>query len=131
MSDSFPSNLRYTREHEWALITGTTARIGITAFAVEQLGDVTQVDMPDVDSLVEKNQVFGAVESVKAVSDLFAPLSGTVASVNEALEDSPELVNDSPYEDGWIVEISLNKESEVAELLDAEAYTAFVASQDD
>jgi glycine cleavage system H protein len=127
---NFPDSLRYTKEHEWAKIDGNIARIGITTFAVEQLGDVTQVDVPEVGDVVEMNGVFGTVESVKAVSDLFAPLSGKVTKVNEELEGAPELVNDSPYKDGWIVEIEFSKESELDSLMSAQDYAAFVAEQD-
>lgn len=127
---SYPADLRYTKEHEWAKVTGKTVRVGITSFAVEQLGDVTMVELPREGDQVEKDQVFGTVESVKAVSDLFAPVSGTVTKVNDPLNDSPEYVNEAPYEEGWMLEIECSDEAQLEELMTVEQYTAFVAEQD-
>jgi glycine cleavage system H protein len=125
---SFPDELLYTKEHEWARKLDSGAiQVGITTFAVEQLGDVTVVELPEVGDPLTAEQVFGTVESVKAVSELYAPISGTVTKVNTALADTPELVNDSPYEDGWMVEIELADPGQLDGLLDAGAYAALVA----
>jgi glycine cleavage system H protein len=119
---NYPANLKYTKEHEWARVEGDLVRIGITLFAVEQLGDVTLVDLPDPGTQVEASAHFGEIESVKAVSELFAPVSGEVVEVNTALADSPELVNESPYERGWMVVIRPSDPAELDELLGAGAY---------
>ena len=125
---SYPEELLYTKEHEWARkLDGSVIQVGITAFAVEQLGDVTMVELPEVGAAVTANETFGTVESVKAVSELYAPVSGTVKRINDALEDAPELVNDSPYQDGWMLEIELADEAQLDGLLDAEAYAQLVA----
>lgn len=125
---SFPDDLYYTKEHEWARKTGDrTIRVGITTFAVEQLGDVTMVELPEVGDKIAAEQVFGTVESVKAVSELYAPVSGTVTAVNGSLDDAPELVNDSPYDEGWMVDIELDDPDELDSLLDSAAYAAVVA----
>lgn len=121
MSD-YPKDLLYAKDHEWARIDGNKATIGITKFAVEQLGDITQVDLPKEGEVLKKDDVFGSVESVKAVSDLFAPLSGKVIKVNSPLGDSPEYLNDDPYDEGWMVQIELSKPDELKELMDAKAY---------
>ena len=126
MRAEYPDDLLYTREHEWARVDGTRAVIGITRFAVEQLGDITQVDLPKEGDSVKKDEVFGTVESVKAVSDLFAPLSGKVVKVNDPLKDSPEYVNDDCYDEGWMVEIELSVESEKAGLMSAKQYKEFL-----
>lgn len=129
MSADYPSDLKYTKEHEWARIDGNVATIGITKFAVEQLGDITQVDLPKEGENVRKNDVFGTVESVKAVSDVFAPLSGKVVKVNTPLGDSPEYLSDDPYDEGWMVQIELSNPAELGDLMDADAYAAFVEEQ--
>jgi glycine cleavage system H protein len=129
--DEVPKDLKYTKEHEWVRIEGKIATIGITRFAVEQLGDITQVDLPKEGETVRKNDVLGTVESVKAVSDVYAPLSGKVLKVNSPLGDTPEYLSDDPYDEGWMVQIEVSSEAELAELLDAKAYTDFVADQDD
>lgn len=121
MSD-YPKELLYAKDHEWARVDGNVATIGITRFAVEQLGDITQVDLPKEGEVLKKDDVFGSVESVKAVSDLFAPLSGKVLKVNSPLGDSPEYLNDDPYDEGWMVQIELSKPDELKELMDAKAY---------
>ena len=127
---SFPSDLLYTKEHEWARKSGDKViRVGITTFAVEQLGDVTMVELPEVGDRIEAQQVFGTVESVKAVSDLYAPATGEVVKINEALADAPELVNDSPYEEGWMVEIELDDAAQLESLLDPGAYGELVAEE--
>ena len=119
---NYPADLKYTKEHEWARVEGDLVRIGITLFAVEQLGDVTLVDLPDPGTQVEGAAHFGEIESVKAVSELFAPVSGEVVEVNTALADSPELVNESPYERGWMVVIRPSDPAELEELLSPAAY---------
>jgi glycine cleavage system H protein len=129
MSDEYPEDLLYTREHEWARIRDNKALIGITRFAVEQLGDVTQVELPTEGDTLTRNEVFGTVESVKAVSDLFAPVSGKVVRVNTPLNDSPEYVNDDPYDEGWMVEVELSKPEEVEQLLSPEAYRRFLVEE--
>jgi glycine cleavage system H protein len=126
----FPKDLRYTKEHEWARIEGNTAQIGITSFAVEQLGDVTMVELPQEGESVNKDDVFGTVESVKAVSDLYAPVTGKILKSNTPLDDTPEMVNDDPYGDGWLVEIEISNAAETEELLDAAAYAEFVKEQE-
>jgi len=125
----FPKELRYTKDHEWARKNNDTVSVGITAFAVEQLGDITLVDLPEPGTEVAAGESFGTVESVKSVSDLFAPVSGKIGRVNEALEDQPELVNQSPYGDGWFVEIEGASDDEIAALLDSEAYAKLVAEE--
>ncbi|MEZ4404274.1 MAG: glycine cleavage system protein GcvH [Kofleriaceae bacterium] len=117
-----PATLRYTSDHEW-LRPGTTCAVGITAFAVEQLGDITLVDLPKVGDVVEKGARFGTIESVKSVSDLYAPVSGTIAAVNDALAGAPEEVNADCYQ-AWMVEITPSNPAELDELLTAEAYAA-------
>jgi glycine cleavage system H protein len=132
MSHSYPQDLRYTNDHEWLRpLGGGRAAVGVTAFAVEQLGDITLVDLPKEGDLVTKGQRFGTIESVKSVSDLFAPVSGKIARVNPMLKDKPESVNDSPYGDGWMVEIDVDAGgvAEIEELLTADGYADLVASQ--
>jgi glycine cleavage system H protein len=123
-----PEELRYTKEHEWARVEGDRARVGITAFAQEQLGDVVFVELPKVGATVTSMKTFGVVESVKAVSDLFAPLTGEVVEVNAELGKKPELVNSDPYGQGWMLVIKLAKPAEAGELMTAEAYRRFVES---
>src|SRR4051812_38966042 len=130
MSDNYPEDLLYTEDHEWARIEGKVATIGITKFAVDQLGDVTQVELPREGETLKQREVFGSVESVKAVSDLFAPLSGRVVKVNSPLADSPEYVNEEPYDGGWMIQIELNNPAELEKLMKLEAYEAFLAEQE-
>ncbi len=118
-----PKDLKYTQEHEWVRIDGKKAVVGITEFAQEQLGDIVFVELPVVGSEVEQESPFGVVESVKTVSDLYAPVSGKVTAVNKDLETNPEKVNSEPYGGGWIVEIELSNEKDIESLLDADAYT--------
>ncbi|HEX7787818.1 MAG TPA: glycine cleavage system protein GcvH [Methylomirabilota bacterium] len=122
-----PADLRYTREHEWAKVEGDRARIGITAFAQEQLGDVVFVELPKVGARVTAMKTFGVVESVKAVSDLFAPVSGEVVEVNDALPKSPDLVNSDPYGKGWMLVIRLSDPKEVDSLMSAADYQKLTA----
>ena len=126
---SFPPTLRYTPDHEWLQAQGSAWRVGITQFAVDQLGDITLVDLPNVGDLVTKGQRFGTVESVKSVSDLYAPCSGRVTGVNAALKDAPEQVNAEPYGGGWMIELEPTEKSEIDELMSADDYTKHVASQ--
>ena len=133
MSAQYPDDLFYTKDHEWARIEdrdGTkVATIGVTRFAVEQMGDVTQVDLPKEGESVKQAEVFGSVESVKAVSDLFAPITGKVVKVNSPLADSPEYVNEDPYDEGWMIQVAVSNAKELDALLDAEAYQAFLREQ--
>lgn len=119
---SNPAGLRYTKEHEWVRVEGTSATIGITSFAADELGDIVFVELPEVGAALTQAAGFGVVESVKAVSDLFAPVSGTVTGVNERLRDEPELLNSDAFGDGWIATVELADAGELDVLLDAEAY---------
>ena len=123
----YPADLKYTKEHEWARVEGARARVGITAYAQEQLGDVVFVELPKVGTKVTQMQPFGVVESVKAVSDLFAPLTGAVVEVNGALVKQPELVNQDPYGKGWMLVIEAASPGEVGALLTAPQYEALLA----
>jgi glycine cleavage system H protein len=123
-----PPELRYTKDHEWVRVEGDEATVGITAYAAEQLGDIVFVELPDVGRSLEQFATFGVVESVKAVSDLFAPLSGEVAGTNDALAGSPELVNSDPYGQGWMLRLRLTAPDEADELLDSSAYDALIAA---
>lgn len=117
-----PKNLLYTEEHEWILVEDGKGTIGITDHAQEALGDVVYVDLPAVGDKIVKGETFGTVESVKAASDIYAPVSGTVVEVNEALKENPELINKSPYEDAWMIVVELDDENELDELLSPEDY---------
>jgi glycine cleavage system H protein len=123
----FPDDRRYSREHEWVRAEGTTATIGITSFAADELGDIVYVEMPEVGARLTQFGSFGVVESVKAVSDLFAPISGEVVEVNAELRASPELLNSDPFGAGWIAKITLADVAEMENLLDAGAYAALTA----
>lgn len=123
----FPSGLKYSKDHEWIRIDGDSAYIGITSFAQAELGDIVFVDIDSEGEVLEKEQVFGSIEAVKTVSDLFMPISGKVLEINENLEDTPELINTDPYLDGWIIKISISEASELDELLDSAAYKNLVA----
>ena len=133
MSALYPDDLFYTKDHEWARIedrAGTkVATIGVTRYAVEQLGDVTQVDLPKEGEALKQADVFGSVESVKAVSDLFAPVTGKIVKVNSPLADSPEYVNEDPYDEGWMIQVALSNTKELDGLLNADAYQAFLREQ--
>ncbi|PSL49641.1 glycine cleavage system H protein [Chitinophaga niastensis] len=123
---NFPSNLRYTKDHEWILLEGNVATIGITEFAQRELGDIVFVDITTVGKAVNAEEVFGTVEAVKTVSDLFMPITGTVNEVNPILDGSPELVNQDPYGEGWMVKVTVSNTADVEALLDAAAYQALV-----
>lgn len=122
-----PGQLRYTKEHEWIRIDGDEAVIGITQYAADQLGDIVFVELPDVGRALEQAATFGVVESVKAVSDLFAPISGEVTATNDALGATPEVVNTDPYGEGWLVRVRLADAAQVDDLLDAAAYEQLIA----
>ena len=119
-------NLSYTYDHEWIKIEGNIASVGITDFAQSELGDIVFIEVETIGEILNKNEVFGTVEAVKTVSDLFIPVSGKVLEFNNALEDNPELVNDSPYGDGWIVKIEITNTDEISDLLDSEAYKSLI-----
>jgi glycine cleavage system H protein len=123
-----PTDLHYTKDHEWVRVNGDVATVGITAYAADQLGDIVFVELPDIGRTLEQFATFGVVESVKAVSDLFAPLSGEVTETNPALTGQPELVNSEPYEEGWMIRLRLADDSQLAELLDPAAYDALIAA---
>lgn len=125
----FPEELRYTKEHEWARLDGNRVTVGITDFAQEELGDVVYVELPQIGRTVETSGTFGVVESVKAVSDLYAPLSGTIVEANIKLEDEPELVNRSPYGEGWMIVMEATNLEEWQQLLTATDYRAYIAQE--
>jgi glycine cleavage system H protein len=118
----FPDDLRYSKEHEWVRVDGSEATIGITSFAADELGDIVYLESPEAGATLKQFASFGVVESVKAVSDLYAPVSGEVTEVNQALHEHPELLNSAPYTDGWIARVKLADPSELDSLLDAAAY---------
>jgi glycine cleavage system H protein len=128
-TESYPDDLKYHREHDWARVDGDEALLGITWFAQDALGELVHYEAPDEGSTVTRDQPYGEVESVKAVSDVIAPLSGEVLEVNRKVVDEPETVNEDPYGDGWLLRIRLGDPSEVDVLLDAEAYKQVVAEQ--
>lgn len=125
---NFPDNLRYTKEHEWIAIDGNTATIGITEFAQGELGDIIYIDVETIGKTLEADTVFGTVEAVKTVSDLFLPVSGTLTEKNSLLESQPELVNTDPYGDGWMVKMTVNDLAQVENLMDAAAYKALIGA---
>jgi glycine cleavage system H protein len=125
---AYPTTLKYTKDHEWTLVNGNKATIGITAFAKDQLGDVVYLELPEVGAQVTRGQPFGVVESTKAVSELFAPVTGKVTKVNQALVDAPEGINDDPHEKGWMVEIELSQPGETADLLSAQQYEELISA---
>ncbi|KDN58338.1 glycine cleavage system protein GcvH [Exiguobacterium sp. AB2] len=121
-----PANLRYSKEHEWVEVNGSVARIGITDFAQSELGDIVFVELPEVGGTILIDEPFGSVESVKTVSELYAPVSGKITAVNESLADSPELVNEAPFEGAWMIEVELNDSSDVEKLMSSEEYEAMI-----
>lgn len=125
---NIPSNLKYTKDHEWVLIDGDTATIGITDFAQKELGDIVYVEVETLDQSLTKDEVFGTVEAVKTVSDLFLPLSGEIIEFNDALEVSPEDVNSDPYGKGWMVKVKIANASEIEELLSSDAYKQLIGA---
>ena len=125
-----PQDLRYTKEHEWVRLDGDVAVVGITAYAQEQLGDIVYVDLPETGKALKQMETFGAVDSVKTASDLYAPLSGEVLEVNEALKASPELVNSEPYGEGWMLKVRASDRKELETLLDAAGYEQYLSTLD-
>ena len=121
-----PSEFKYSKEHEWVKVEGNTATIGITEYAQGELGDIVFVELPDVDDEINEGDTFGSVESVKTVSYLYAPVCGKIVETNDELEDSPEFVNESPYEKAWMVKVELSDESQLDELLSAEQYSEMI-----
>lgn len=122
----FPQNLKYTEEHEWIRVEGNIATIGITDYAQGELGDIVYVEVETVDETIAKDEVFGSVEAVKTVSDLYMPVSGKIIEFNESLEETPETVNEDPYGDGWMIKVEMSDVSELDTLMDAEAYGASI-----
>ena len=122
--------LKFTDEHEWLLVDGDTVKVGITDYAQNALGDIVFVEMPEKGTVLSKGDAFGAIESVKAASDMYAPVTGEVVEINDQLEDSPDRINDDPYGDGWMYKVSLEDPDEVGELLDAQAYGEAIADEE-
>ena len=125
----FPEGLKFSKEHEWVLVEGGTATVGITEVAQEELGDIVYVELPEVGEKIVKDDPFGAVESVKAVSDVYAPVSGTVLEINDLLPDNPETINDDPYGDGWMIRVEMTDTDDLKDLMTAEEYAEYVAQQ--
>lgn len=125
---NIPSELKYTKDHEWVKIEGDVATVGITDFAQSELGDIVYVEVETLDETLDREDVFGTVEAVKTVSDLFQPLSGEIVAFNESLEDEPEKVNSDPYGEGWMVKIKMSEQSEVEDLLSADAYKELIGA---
>jgi glycine cleavage system H protein len=123
---NFPENLKYTKEHEWVSMDGDVATIGVTEFAQSELGDIVFVEIETEGETLSQNEVFGTIEAVKTVSDLFMPISGEIVAINTNLEDAPESVNESPYEEGWMVKIKASDMSEIDGLMDADAYKSLI-----
>lgn len=124
---NIPDNLKYTHDHEWVSVEGDIATIGITEFAQSELGDIVFIDVDTLDETLNKEEVFGTIEAVKAVSDILLPVSGEIVAFNEALEDTPEIINKDPYGEGWIIKVKCSDLSEISELLDAAAYQELVS----
>lgn len=126
---NIPEDLKYTEEHEWVLVDEDIATIGITDYAQSELGDVVYVELPEEGQVLEAAEAFGSVESVKAVSEVFSPLSGTVVEVNEALDDSPEVVNDDPYGDGWMIRLKVDELGQIDDLLSPQDYANYIEDE--
>lgn len=126
----FPSDLKYTKEHEWAKLDGESVLIGITDYAQEELGDIVYVELPEVGEDVTQDESFGSVESVKTVSDVYAPVSGKIVEVNKDLEEGPEIINSDPYGDGWLIRIELSDPAEMDKLLSASEYAEYVREEE-
>ena len=124
---NLPNDLLYTSDHEWVSVEGNVATVGITDFAQSELGDIVFVEFPELNSTVEKGQSIGSIEAVKTVADLYMPISGTVIAVNENLDKNPEAVNDTPYDDGWMVKIEITNQDEISDLLTAPAYNDLIS----
>ncbi len=125
----FPDNLKYTNEHEWIRVEGDNATIGITEYAQDQLGDIVFVELPDENDVISKGDAFGVVESVKSVSDVYSPLSGKVVEVNDPLKETPETINEDPYNEGWLIRIEMSDKSELEDYKDSEAYGEYVKEE--
>lgn len=125
----FPEDLKFSKEHEWVLVEGNVATVGITDFAQDQLGDIVFVELPAVGDKVSREDAFGVVESVKAVSDVYAPLTGKVVEVNDDLPENPEMINEDPYGDGWIIKIEMSDPDELKDLMTAAEYEEYVAEE--
>ena len=123
---NYPAHLKYTKDHEWILVEGNTATVGITDFAQRELGDIVFIDINSVGKALAAEEIFGTVEAVKTVSDLFIPVAGTITEINAAIESNPELVNSDPYGEGWMIKMTLNNAADVDGLMTADAYTALV-----
>jgi glycine cleavage system H protein len=123
---NFPENVKYTKDHEWVRIEGNAATVGITDFAQSELGDIVYVDVPSLNQSLKREAVFGTVEAVKTVSDLFLPVSGKVIEINQQLNETPELVNKDPYGEGWMIKLEIENKDEVNELLDVAAYKKLI-----
>lgn len=126
---NIPDDLKYTKEHEWVKIEGNVATVGVTEYAAEHLGDIVYAELPAEGEAVTKDETFGVLESVKAVSDCFSPVSGKVVEINDVLAENPETVNEDPFGDGWMVRIEMSNASDAADLMDDKAYAAFVAEE--
>jgi glycine cleavage system H protein len=126
---NIPSELKYSKEHEWVRVEGDLATIGITDFAQEELGDIVNVELPEEGDTFAKDEAFGAIESVKASSEVFTPVTGKVVEINEPLFDTPELLNEEPYEEGWMVKLELSNPAELGELMDAAAYQSYLEEE--
>lgn len=124
-----PEGIKYSKEHEWVLVEDHVAIIGITEYAQQELGDIVYVELPEIGEKIVKDDSFGAVESVKAVSDVYAPVSGTVIEVNDALPDSPETINDDPYGDGWMIKVEMSDKDDLKDLMSAEEYAEYLDQQ--
>jgi len=125
----FPDNLKYTNKHEWIRVEGDNATIGITEYAQDQLGDIVFVELPDENDVISKGDAFGVVESVKSVSDVYSPLSGKVVEVNDPLKETPETINEDPYNEGWLIRIEMSDKSELEDYKDSEAYGEYVKEE--
>jgi len=125
----FPDHLKYTKEHEWARVENGSVVVGVTDYAQDSLGEVVYVELPDEGSEVTKDEAFGVIESTKAVSDLYSPVSGTVKDVNDTLLDIPELINEDPYDEGWILKIEMSDPTQLSTLLDAAAYASYIEEE--
>ncbi len=125
---SIPANLKYTKDHEWVSLEGDIATVGITHFAQKELGDIVYVEVETLDQILEKDEVFGTVEAVKTVSDLFLPFSGEIIEFNEALESKPEIVNSDPYGQGWMIKIKISNSAEIDSLLSSESYKELIGA---
>lgn len=125
----FPKDLKYTKEHEWIKVDGNTATVGITDYAQDSLGDVVYVELPQEGGSVTKNEPFGVVESVKAVSDLYSPITGSVSEVNDAIIDSPEVINEDPYGDAWMIKVEINSPNDLKDLMSADEYQKYIEEE--